>query len=85
MTAKYHINLGRGIRAARAQRGMKQVQLAEVLGIEQSYISRLEGGTKTPSFRFLLRICRALHMRPSQLLKLAEIDTAEACMVNPPQ
>ncbi len=47
---------------ARKERGMTQKELAEVTGISQADISRLERGTGNPSIKTLQRVAQALQM-----------------------
>lgn len=48
------------VAAARAVRGISQKQLAQMTGIDQSDISRIERGTANPSISTLERIAKAL-------------------------
>ena len=50
------------ITQARAAKGLSQAQLAELLHINRSNISRLESGGHNPSLDFLLRVASALDM-----------------------
>ena len=47
---------------ARKEKGMTQKELAEVTGISQADISRLERGTGNPSIKTLQRVASALQM-----------------------
>ncbi len=47
----------------RAERDVTQKELAEVTGITQADISRLENGTANPSLRTLKRLANGLGMR----------------------
>ena len=51
------------------QAGLKQLELASLMGYEQAYVSAIELGLKAPSREFLERIAKAL--------KLGERDQAE--------
>lgn len=48
---------------ARKQAGITQKRLAEMTGLEQAAISRMEKGAKNPSLKTLLRITEALELR----------------------
>lgn len=48
------------VAAARAVRGISQKQLAQMTGIDQSDISKIERGTANPSISTLERIAKAL-------------------------
>lgn len=53
----------------RKQRGYSQKKLADLAGLEQSYISKLETGEKDkPSHETLTQLSAALGVRPGQLL-----------------
>ena len=53
-------DLAKAIREARAEKEMSQKDLAEVCGINQADISRIERGTANPSVRTLQRIAIGL-------------------------
>ena len=48
------------VRKARAEAGISQTQLAELTGIDQSDISKIERGVANPSVSTLQRIAKAL-------------------------
>ena len=52
----------RAIAAARIDRDISQKELAELTGIDQSEISRIENGERNPSVRILKRIADAMDM-----------------------
>lgn len=60
--------LGRNVRHYRKLRGKTQEQLALDVGMERSYISDLERGTRNPSVRALGRLAEALEVEPHELL-----------------
>jgi transcriptional regulator with XRE-family HTH domain len=60
--------LGLRIRRLRADRGLSQEALADAAGIARSYMSGIERGVRNCSTLHLLRIARALRIRPSELL-----------------
>lgn len=53
----------RAIMEARIQQGMTQQKLAELTGIDQADISRLERGSGNPSLKTIQRIAEALGKR----------------------
>lgn len=61
--------LGANVRRYRKLRGMSQEQLALDAGMERSYVSDLERGTRNPSVRALGRLADALSVEPYTLLK----------------
>lgn len=61
--------LGANVRRYRKLKGMTQEQLAHEVGMERSYISDLERGTRNPSVRALGRLAEALSVSPMQLLE----------------
>src|SRR5690625_4859610 len=60
---KEQADLGAAIRTAREVRGCSQVALAEMTGLQQAEISRIERGTGNPTTSTLLRLARALDLR----------------------
>lgn len=60
--------LGRTIRQRRKQAGLTQEQLAEAADLHENFLSRLEQGHQEPGLFVILRLCRALHLTPGELL-----------------
>lgn len=61
--------LGENVRYYRKLKGMTQEQLAADAGMERSYVSDLERGTRSPSVMALGRLVAALDLVPSKLLE----------------
>ena len=66
--------LGARIRELRKASGMAQEHLAEVLGIEQQYMSRIELGKSYPSLDRLMRIAEVLKVPLPSLFDFAHHD-----------
>ena len=64
--------LGVNVRHHRKLRAMSQEQLALEAGMERSYVSDLERGTRNPSVRALGRLAEALEVQPHLLLMPVE-------------
>lgn len=60
--------LGVNVRMQRKLKGMTQEELAHEAGMERSYVSDLERGTRNPSVRALGRLAAALNIEPHVLL-----------------
>jgi transcriptional regulator with XRE-family HTH domain len=58
----------KAIRIARARAGLTQKQLADLVGRDQSEISRIEAGKTALTVPLLLTMARALGVRPARLL-----------------
>lgn len=50
--------------AARVRAGLTQAQLAERMGTTQSAVARIEGGSRMPSVKTILRYAAATDSRP---------------------
>ena len=61
--------LGANVRRYRKLRGMTQEELAHEVGMERSYISDLERGTRNPSVRAVGRLAEALGVPAAALLQ----------------
>lgn len=59
---------GETVRRYRKERGLTQEKLAEVADLHENYVSRLETGEQEPGLFVILRLCRALDVRPGELL-----------------
>lgn len=60
--------LGVNVRKLRLAAGLTQEQLAAEAGMERSYVSDLERGTRNPSVAALGRLAEALDVEPHLLL-----------------
>lgn len=66
--------LGENVRYYRKLKGMTQEQLAVLAGMERSYVSDLERGTRNPSVLALGRLADALGVEASLLLSKSRED-----------
>lgn len=64
--------LGRAVRAIREERGLSQMQLAEMTGLMQSYVSQVERGRRNPSWSNVGRLAEGLGVSVSTLAAWAE-------------
>jgi len=62
--------LGANVRHHRKLKGISQERLALDAGMERSYVSDLERGTRNPSVRAVGRRAHALEIEPKLLLEL---------------
>ena len=63
---------GEAVREAREKLGISQEDLGFESGLDRTYISGIERGVRNPTLKTILRICRALGVRPSRLLRGTE-------------
>ncbi len=63
---------GQALRGLRTRRKWSQTDLALRADVDRNYISLIELGKNSPSVRMLYRLCDALDVRPSDLLKDVE-------------
>lgn len=64
--------LGQALRRLRTQRKWSQTVLALRADVDRNYISLIELGRNSPSVRMVFRLCDALDITPSELLKEVE-------------
>jgi transcriptional regulator with XRE-family HTH domain len=62
------VGLGAAIRAARQAKGLSQEALAEIAGIDRSYMGGIERGEHNLAIMNLLKIADALGSKASSLL-----------------
>jgi transcriptional regulator with XRE-family HTH domain len=62
------VQLGKRIRALREERAISQETLADLAEIHRNYISQIEGGKRNLSFYNVVKVARALKVRPSKLI-----------------
>lgn len=70
--------LGENVRRYRKLKSMTQEQLAAEAGMERSYVSDLERGTRNPSVLALGRLADALGLEPHILLMLSAITSKDS-------
>ncbi len=68
---------GSWLRGLREERGLRQADLAERAGCSTSFLSKVEGGSKTPSREMLLALGEALGQEPVKLQLRAGVLPAE--------
>jgi transcriptional regulator with XRE-family HTH domain len=61
--------LARNIRLERLRRGMSQEELAWECELHPTEISRLERNLRDPRFTTIVRIAKALRIRPAELMR----------------
>jgi transcriptional regulator with XRE-family HTH domain len=70
--------LGVNVRIQRKLKGMSQEELALEAGMERSYVSDLERGTRNPTVRALGRLADALGIEPKVLLEMVPAAPQES-------
>jgi len=63
------LTVGATIRDLRVRAGYSQELLAEKAGLHRTYVGGVERGERNISLENIVRIARALNVRPSQLLQ----------------
>ncbi len=72
-------SLGCAIRRRRRELKLSQETLSERSTVHWTYISQIENGLNSPTFRVLERLAAALQIEVSELVRMAEqIKKAEA-------
>lgn len=66
------------LRAARKVRGITQKELADMLGMEKSAVSKFERDVNSADAELLAEICRALNVSSDYLLGLTKDDRGPA-------
>ena len=69
MSTDIRVRLGKRVRKLRLERGWTQVEMAEMLGVDRSYLSEIETGKKDPSLRVLKTIADGFKLTLAQLLR----------------
>lgn len=67
------------LRHCRHTRRLSQAELAGRLGVEQSYISLLESGKRTPSILMLIRIAEAMSVSVGALIESVAAEWRPRC------
>ena len=66
-TPDIRVQFGARIRALRLKRGWTQVEMADFLAMDRSYLSEIETGKKDPSLTMLQSIAKGLSLTISNL------------------
>ncbi len=65
---KSHEEFGRKLREIREQKELSQLEAAKLVGISITYYAGIERGEENPTFSVLKSICKAFHIKSSQIL-----------------
>ena len=63
---------GRAVRDRREHLGISQEELAARADLHRTYVSQIERGLKSPSLGVVEKVARAMGLRPSELVAMAE-------------
>lgn len=75
MVARQRVN-GTAIRALRERSGQRQIELAQLSGIDRAYLSHIEAGRRQPSAPVARRIAEALKVPFAAILADPEVQGA---------
>lgn len=70
------MDYGKALKIARALAGLQQKEVAELAGVNPSYISMIEMGKRQPSVKTIQKLSRALKM-PTHLLTLLAAEEGD--------
>ena len=65
-------SFGIALRKCRKRAGISQEQLNFRTGVHRTYISEIERGVKSPTLHTVAALAKALGMKPSDLMRMAE-------------
>ena len=71
--SKAQIQLGKVIRSKRKELEYSQEEFADVCNVHRTYIGSIERGERNISLKNILGIASALHIKSSELLKMAKL------------
>ena len=66
-----------GIRKIRIEKGISQLELANIANFSQSFLANVESGKKKPSVMTILRIADALKVNPREFFPKTTSQTKE--------
>lgn len=76
MKRKKAATLGSVLRACRVKAGLSQVEASSRAGIDRSYLSEIECDLKSPTVNRLQKVCDALGVRVSDVMRAVEDGTS---------
>lgn len=62
-------DLGSNLKAARVKLGLTQEEVAERSGVHATEVSRIEAGKRDPQVSTVVKLAKAVELRPGQLLE----------------
>jgi transcriptional regulator with XRE-family HTH domain len=65
--------LGRAVRKERERMSLSQEDFAELCDVHRTYVGQVERGEKNVSFENIVKISKALGLRPSRLFQRAKL------------
>lgn len=65
---------GERVRNIRKEKGIKQEQLAELIGKTTEHVSFIERGERSPSFEVIIELANALNVKVSNLMSIDSIE-----------
>lgn len=65
---------GVALQNARHTANLSQEALADLAGLDRSYISLLEQGKRQPSVKVIFQLSDAMHMSPAEFIQILERD-----------
>ena len=63
------VELGKIIKSKRESKGLTQLELADMSGVDRNYIGMLERGERNPSYLSLMKIAKGLNIHVYNLIK----------------
>ena len=71
------LNINRALRHIRQQKGLSQEKLAELAGLDSTFISLIEVGKRNPSYASIEKISNALGIHPWEIVKYVNDNECE--------
>jgi transcriptional regulator with XRE-family HTH domain len=68
-----HVAYGLALRQVRGERGISQERLADLAGLDRTYVSGIERGERNPSLTNLLRLATTLHVAFREVATRADV------------
>lgn len=69
--------LGKRIKELRISKGIKQCELADLLGMERSNLTRIESGKQRPSDEYLEKIAKILNIEIQEMFDTKHLESRE--------
>jgi transcriptional regulator with XRE-family HTH domain len=63
----FHARFGEAVKAIREEKGMKQTEVAELMGVPATFVSDIERGVRNPALSTLISLTKALKVPLSEI------------------
>ncbi len=61
--------LGKNLKTLRTRKGITQIEIANILGVDRSFVSNIENGKNNPTLSTITKLAKAINVPVDELFK----------------